>query len=182
MRLFFLILLFISIYTNADKSPAPYVKLTASDNGKFYFLLHPAKREWQSGEYKVISDAFGMAFRVLPDGSGEKMWETSGWYAFRVYLSHDGKYLARVTTSPFGSAPDNNDSVVAFYENGKLLREYSSKELVKDAEKIERSVSHYYWTSNNRDLPKIDYADVLQIETIENRLYSFDMKTGDILK
>lgn len=182
MRFVFLILLFVSSYVLADKSVAPYVKLTASDNGKFYFVIYPSKWEWQSGEYKAISAPYGIAFRVLPDGSGEKIWETNGWYAFQVYLSHDGKYLARVNSNPSGSAPTDDDRVVAFYADGKLLREYSSKELVKNTEKVERSVSHYYWASNNRDLPKIDYGYVFKIETIENRLYSFDMKTGEMLK
>ena len=73
----------------------------------------------------------------LSGDSTTPLW-TVQWCAQAVHLSRDGRYLARM--GPWASSA--SDLAIAFYDRGRLLKEYAVKDLVADTESLPRSVSH----------------------------------------
>jgi hypothetical protein len=73
-----------------------------------------------------------------------ELWSVSGWYSFRVFLSDDGRYLVSLfsrTSSPRTEASEPADAFVSFYDNGKLLAQYTIAQLIGDPEAILRDPS-----------------------------------------
>ena len=87
-------------------------------------------------------NGLGIAYRVRQDGTDEELWRTEGWYSFEVYLSFDGNYLVAMGPWSEGREPKKEDLAVAFYAKGKLLKQYSTTDLVRDKRKVVQSVSH----------------------------------------
>ena len=84
-----------------------------------------------------------------------------------------------------GHEPKKGDLAVAFYKNGKLLKEYSVIDLVEDKNKVIATVSHYFWL--DRELGseaerKLDWNNVFYLKTIDGIIYQFDATTGEIKK
>ncbi|MBP7529295.1 MAG: hypothetical protein KA801_15310, partial [Syntrophorhabdaceae bacterium] len=66
-----------------------------------------------------------------------------------------------------------------FYENGKELKRYLIRDLIKDEMKLKRTVSHFFW----RKEPRFnDKEGTILIETTDNQQYLFSVTTGEILK
>jgi hypothetical protein len=172
-------------------SPAPAVPLAfTSDSGSdVLFTMVPPKFD---KSYKVERDAFGVAYRVSADGSLKEIYRTKGWYSFQVFVSRDGRYIVRMGPWSVGHEPAKDDLAVAFYKDGKLLKEYSTAELVKDKSKVIATTSHYFWqapspvddgVSENMRLKirlHLDYTNTFDLHTIDGLTYSFDVTTGKI--
>lgn len=150
--------------------PVPYV--TAAPNGHFYFKMIPdSPLDREKGR--------GICYQVLGERNDQIFWETSGWYSSRVYLTHDGKSLVRFGNWPRGHELSDDHVAIAFYFAGKLIKSYSTKDLVKDPQKIQTSMSHYYW---HKGSPEIEvYRYQFTLTTIDNIEYVFDIKTGNII-
>ena len=76
--------------------------------------------------------------------------------------------------------PADFDLAMEFYSNGRLIKKYNIKELVKDHSKITRSISSAWW--RNTDTEIFQDQNTLQITTVDNLTYTFDIATGDILQ
>ncbi len=162
----------------ADTEAMPEAYVTASHDGIYFFKLVPpiSKDRYNRASEKLT---YGIAYQVLPDGSNLELWRTEGWYSFRVFLSGDGKYLARLGPWNSGDQPSKDDLAVAFYKEGKLLKQYSTEQLVKDKSKVKRSISHYEWFDFNQ-MPKIGGDGYFHLKTLDGISYLFDMTTGNI--
>jgi hypothetical protein len=101
----------------------------------------------------------------------------SDWYSHDVFLANDGDFLVRLGPWNSGSQPRKEDLAVAFYKEGRLLKSYSTAELMEDPKRVSRSVSHYEWRSS--DAPYLGMGE-FWITTIEGRLFVFDLATGKI--
>jgi hypothetical protein len=173
-----------SLFADSPAPPVPYVAV--APRGAAYFKMIPRPGgKWEDG--------FGIAYRLRQDGSDEELWRTDGWYSFEVFLSYDGDYLVAMGPWNAGHEPGKEDMAVAFYRRGKLLRQYSTADLVKDKSKVRASVSHYMWLA--RDVGRFPEAkkdteaelrifcdNTFRLKTCDGIVYEFDMTTGEIKK
>lgn len=145
--------------------------------------MTPAKaKPWDT------TQAHGIAYEITASGKLKELWRTSGWYSFQVFLSHDGRHLVRMGPWSVGSEPAHDDLAVAFYQDGKLLKSYSTAELVKDHSKVQRSVSHYTWLADSDSRAadatlhelKLGWDNVFTLSTIDGINYRFNATTGGI--
>lgn len=160
----------------ADSVQSPYPKTTTSEMGLAVFVMLPV---FQGNDVKW-GDGKGIMYALKVDGSFEKKWDVSGWYAHGVIPSDDAEFLVRMGDWPEGDRPTKEDLAVAFYRRGKLVRSYSTLDLVKDVTKVRRSVSHYQWLAEGKRSYIHDTTFVLT--TIDGRCIVFDLTSGAISK
>jgi hypothetical protein len=177
----------------ADVPAAPFAYVATSPSGKFYFEMVPP--QWENGALK--NNGFGVACRLLRDGSNKEMWRTDNWYSFEVFLSEDGNYLVRMEPSILGHEPSKDDLAIAFYKNGSLLKQYSTADLVKDKTKVVATVSYYRWQASDVERekkiasganikdelaePRLLWMDnTFRLKTCDDIVYVFDIATGNI--
>jgi len=159
----------------ADMPAIPVAYIEAGDGGRYYFKMVPCEQSrWD------FSCATGAMYEVSESGPDRLVWSTSGWFAFRTYLSYDGQYLVRMGNWPAGSEPSADDLAIAFYDRGKLLKQYSTKQLVRDVSRVPRSVSHYRYLREVRGF----YRDtsLFMIMMIDGTEYTFDASNGEVVE
>lgn len=171
--------------------------VTASSNGGGFFKMVPPQGHITDDRFVIDRQPFGVAYRVMEDGRMTELWRTEGWYAFTVFLSNDGHFLIRMGLWAEGKEASKEDLALAFYQDGKLLKEYSTADLIHDKTAVRRSVSHYRWlapewltevtpgTGAIHDAEAkldLDYEGKFQLRTIEGTIFRFDSKTGQIVE
>ena len=172
-------------HCDTPATPLPYV--TSSREGRYFFRMMP-----RNGGTDQKHDGYGIAFRVQFDGSDREVWRTEGWFSFQVFLSDDGHSLVALGPWGYGREPKQDDLAVAFYYEGKLIREYSTDELVDDHTAVLASTSHYFWlardrlhfsdTSAGEHEPRFTRPDRFQLKTIDGITYIFRTETGEIVE
>lgn len=169
-----------------DTPPAAFAHITTGFGGMLYFRMIPRANtglDWRDG--------YGIAYRVKPDGSDQELWRTEGWYSDEVFLSDDGRSLVAMGPWNWGDAPKREDVAVSFFRDGKLLKRYSTADLVKDTSKILKSVSHYQWLARSTEgKPLFGTSDpeaqvhisrsMFYLKTCDGILYEFELTTGNI--
>ena len=128
----------------------------------------------------VERESFGVTYKITEGGEFKEVWRAEGWYTFEEYLSEDGRYFVRF--GPWASDQENHtDLAVAFYDRGKLIKEYQVKELIRKHELLENSVSHYMWRPVIQTEPNGFYDVSFHLTMIDKTTYRFDYKTGEII-
>ena len=112
----------------ADQPEFMQAYVTASASGTFFFKSVPAVFEIKENRPVQTKEAFGVAYSVGADGAFHETWRTSGWHTSSGYLSYDGRYFVQMG---FG-ASKTDELAIAFYDQGKLLKEYVIGDLVSD--------------------------------------------------
>jgi len=156
----------IAFFVNAifyDEEIAPYTYTIYSSNKDYSF--------------KMNSDSSGIAYQIRNTRYKKEMWKTNGWYSFQTFITDDGKYLIRLGNWPRGESPSEKDLAIAFYNKGKLIKSYSTRELIKNDSLVVVTVSHYMFMKDEPSLT--DYY--FQLKTIDEIVYEFDVRTGEIL-
>ena len=189
------ILTFVAIFLAAAMAkgdypadPTPLI-FTPEYSGHVCFCMVP----WQYSkpDRKVVREPFGILFRLTDDGKMEEVYRTEGWYSFKVYVSDDGRYLVQMGPWNSGFEVSEKHLALAFHKDGKLLKRYSTAEIVKDPDQIEHSSSHYRWMAPGLDQkypeaekaalwPKLDYHNKFTLNTLDGWTYVFDATTGEI--
>jgi hypothetical protein len=109
----------------------------------------------------------------------KELYRVSGWYSWEVFISSDGRYLVQLGPWSVGDRPEPADLAVAFFKDGKLLKSYSTDQMLQDPLKIEKSVSHYVW--RNHYCPcSLGSGDIFSLHTIDGWTIEFDATTGEI--
>lgn len=141
------------------------------------------------------------------DEAGElRRWHVAAWYR-HIELANDGKHL--VTLYDGASLLTYNDNKAdtvmlelwraphpserAQDENGVMegqrVRRVSLGELVAEMENLRPTVSHWYWGDMQRlyifvqsegTEEELRLVDRLELETVEGRIFYFDMLTGEL--
>ena len=129
------------------------------------------ERSWKNfcALYPVVKDHQRSGLYLKSDAS-KTLW-TVDWYAFEVKLSADGEYLVREGEWAGGIYA----MAVSFYKKGNLIAEYIVDDLIDDDDSISHSVSHISWrrfTEFDKD------EDQYVIRTVEDKQFTFDVKTG----
>lgn len=184
IRLLLLLVLGLATTTLLADSPArpiPYVATSAEGGSRFYFRMSPDLRD-PSNETK----ASGVAYEIQPNGKDKVLWRTSGWYSFNVFLSWNAEYLAALGPWNEGREPKKEDVAITFFRNGKLLKQYSTVDLVRDLSKVRVTASHYDWLAWHilpvglDAVPRV-MIDTFYLKTCDGIVYEFDMTTGAII-
>ena len=164
----------------ADSPAAPRPWVATSERGDFFFKMVPPKWKEEGDRFVVEREPFGVTYKISEDGEFEEVWRTEGWYTFEGYLSEDGRYFVRF--GPWASDQENHaDLAIAFYDRGKLLKEYQVKELIRKPDLLEDSVSHYMWRPAIQTKPNGFYGGTFHLVMIDKTIYSFDYETGEII-
>lgn len=181
-NIIFILLIFAFVKVQADSPARPTPRITASSVGNTYFSMIPERYHYEDTDRIQDSPAFGRAYKLDEFGETIELWEVTGWYAFEVYVSNNGRYLVRIGNWAQGREPSEKDLAVSFYDNGKELKKYSTKDLVKNPKKVQTSTSHYVWRENSYEYPKLDWQDQFHLKTIDGYLYTFNIKNGQIVE
>jgi len=159
----------------ADSEIPPFAKVDKPIDGSCYVKQVPTTI------VGGVDEDFVIAYKILPDGSDELLWKSSGWYANRVFLTDDCRYLVRMGTWARGKEPSPEDLAVAFYKNGELLNSYSTLDLIKNKDNVHVTTGHYFWQSKDREYPRLEnWSDTFYVKTIEEQLIEFNYKTGEL--
>lgn len=174
-----------AVKADEEALPSSYTQVTA--DGKYIFVMHaPANilAGFEAGKNMALRLKYPKSGLYKNDGSKEPLW-TVDWYSSEVYLSLNGKHLIRM--GPWPRSWKNKLSTeekalqqpaVGFYENGKLLKGYSIRDLIKNPDILPRSVSHFQWA---KDILFDDSKGELKIATYDNQQLVFDTKSGSIV-
>jgi len=118
----------------------------------------------------------GTLFEV-GESADKALYTTEGWYSWQVFISIDGKHLARVGNWPRSFEHDPSEYVaIAFYQLGELVKSYTVSDLVPDAE-LEHSISHYRYIENvqwNRSA----WSYQLRVEFVNGKVRFFNIRSG----
>lgn len=158
-----------------DDEASQVAYVVAGRYGRCYFKMVPdpkARYDPRRGQ--------GYAYEVSDKGPDKLLWQTAGWYAHRTAISVWGRYLVRLGNWPRGHKPSNDHLGIAFYDRGKLIKRYSTKELIKDLSKVEPSVSHYEFLKKVVGfLPNSDR--LFRIVAVDGKRWTFDVTNGKIV-
>lgn len=140
----------------------------------------PSKREFRDKKWVIARDSFGICYSLTEEGELVEAWRVRGWFSPEIYLSDDGKHLIRIGPCTKGHEPEAGDLAVAFYQNGKLLKSYSTADLVRRPGTILSSVSHYDWLARTRDAVRGESDPDSKLRLEGNKI--FHLKTCDLIK
>ena len=143
------------------------------------FKMVAPKWNREAKESFIEKEPYGIAYEVLEDGEFKELWRAHGWYASHGYLSRDGRYFVRF--GPWATDQENHtDLAIAFYDQGRLLKQYEVRELIKEPDKLEDSVSHYNWSPEKQSKADGFYYDVFHLVMVDKTTYDFDFTSGEI--
>lgn len=144
---------FVESEARADKEMPPYPYIVSTRDGMYYFKMVPVGDREEGGKGYVYS---------VGKESDQLLYETSGWYAYRVFLSNDCAYLCRVGNSgrtgdwwfkeqgselrspdKLIARPPEEHVALAFYHKGEPIKTYYVSDLVPDREKLQYSLQHF---------------------------------------
>ena len=169
-----------------DSPIDPYPYITHIHSGTYYFKMIPGPGIWDTDNAKG-------GFYKVSKGEDELLWETKGWYSFQVFLANDLKHMVRMGMWATGRWPSTNELAVAFYRSGKLVKSYSTHDLVPDPKDVRLSVSHYQWYTQIHGLEELEPDDpfgpletpkhklTFSLTTTANERIIFDVQTGEIV-
>jgi hypothetical protein len=177
----------------ADTIGSPYSYKKVVPSGKYVFvMISPLTIENDAGGWneemaagiREIRRVYKRSGMYRNDGSTEPLW-TVDWYA-GVVVASDGVHLIR--HGPWPALPESwykgplgpalDQEAVSFLANGQLVRTYRIGELVKDPDRLPRSVSHFDW----QDKGQLDDAkSEFTLTTLDGNNFVFDIRTGEIV-
>ena len=182
-----LVMILVSPKAFAD-TPAPMVDfIETTANGQYDFVMLPElNRSPEAFTYGGVKkkpelrDQYPASGLYL-HGSKVPLW-TVNWNAFVVVLSDDGHHVAQL--GPWPITDHYDELAIAFYEDGRLLKSWSVRDLVGNKGIcLPQSVSHYRWLSHL--YPKTEKKqlsgerDEVKLETYLDQTIRFDLATGE---
>lgn len=152
----------------------PYPYMVSSQNGRYYFRMQPGvKRPWK--------DAVGIMYQVKRKGPDKELWRVTGWYTYRTYPSFRGQYLVRLGMLHEAYRVSKPRLAIAFYEKGKLMKKYTTKDL-QQAVHAKRKRRHYGTWSIKKVIGFNDWGHRFTIISRDNVRYVFNAKDGSLVK
>jgi hypothetical protein len=171
--LFFVIIFFSPLVTRADEPRHNHT--FASSNGKF-------ELSYKSDSPRDLQQKWELkqTWELIEKSSGKAVYELEGddLSSMTVLVSDDGDNVVAIDDYSEREATPKLD-VLLFYDKGKLISKYSLGE-INGAAALEHSVSHFSWIWFDKDLSIKDSK--INLKTFRLINYTFDVKTGNILK
>ena len=169
--------------------PAPLVdSITTSPNGRFDFVMLGVENippeTFLHGGIQMdqnLRDRYPSTGLYLHE-SNIPLW-TANINAFNVIVADDGHHLARI--GPWPLKEDYEELAVDFFEDGKMIRSYSVRDLVGNKDWcLPKSWSHYRWLQNilrSRDqLNKTADPEKVSLKTLLGQTFEFDLSSGEM--
>ena len=158
----------------ADEEASNSVHVAAATNGRHYAKSIPAESYGSKGETRI--------YRVTKDQ--DELETTFNWFAGELFLQDTAWGTSVVRLGPWarGHEASKDDLAIAFYLNGKLLKQYSTLDLAGKPDNVHSSTSHYtVWGKilGYRWIDSNDYA--FDVEALDGKIISFNITTGEIL-
>jgi hypothetical protein len=139
----------------------PKTEKIYSANRAFFVLVEPATK-------------LATVYEVKGGGQPQKRWLMPTTFGIPASLSDDGRYLVALVGNLIGLQHDRNETLVWFYDRGRLVAKLSLADLIEE-DKLQRTVSHYAW-ANSWGFAS---GHRFQIETVDGRVHVFDVTTGE---
>jgi hypothetical protein len=159
-------------YADSEKRPEPVVY--AGESGRCYAKSVPLNFDRESGQTDVF---------IVQKGK-DKLVASYNWYANSIYLwcSHWQSHamqpiLVRLGPWPRGEAANNRDLAFALYTNGKMIKKYSTLDVVERANNVWQSISHYNIYKEIKGINSYDGTfSFTRFDDVEMR---FNLETGE---
>lgn len=133
-------------------------------------------------------DGLGVCYFLNDQGSLVEQWRTEGWYSREVLLSKNGRLLVRLAGEFLYDGPTTYGVAVAFYKDGKLLKSFSTADLVtrpsmlKYGKIIAGRGKEAQWRLDCKWAEtKNEAQSLFELRTADQMAYKFDAETGDIV-
>jgi len=170
------------IDARADQPNTPTPWIAVSEQRTSIFKMIPAG--WPDWPYEGKSPAVGIAYVLDEKGDLQELWRMEGSYHYEGYISNDGRYLVGLGPRGGDDTEKYSDQAIAFYDRGKLLKDYRVNELIKDVTKLEHSVSHYQWRPEKQTQPTGFHPfweqTSFHLVLVDKTAYNFETATGKI--
>jgi hypothetical protein len=170
--LIFAIILILSSNVLADDEASNRAYVKSSEYGTSFAKCIPDESYGPKGKTLVYS--------INPKDGSEQLIATYDWFSKQIYLM-DYRGLVRLGPWQRGRKASANHLAIAFYKDGKLLKEYSTLDIAGKENNVSSSVSHYTVFEKIigfRWLGADDYA--FDVQTNDNRTLSFNISTGNL--
>jgi len=165
----------------ADDEEQPVNWVPTSVNGDFFFQMVPPTRRKEGDKYTVYREPSGVAYKISKEWKSQELWRTQGWYTFKGYLSTDRQYFVRFGPRAIDKKK-HSDLALAFYDNGKLIKQYEVRELIKKPDLLEESEYNYMWQPQVQSEPDGFKGKTFHLVMIDKTTYTFNYTTGEILE
>lgn len=132
-----------------------------------------------NNKYELRSFSPG-SWKLIEKSSEKSIYELTndGLYAMTVLVSDDGDNIVAIDDYSEREATKDIE-VLFFFEKGKLIKKYSLAE-INGLAAVSYSVSHFSWVWLDKNISLTESK--LGIKTYSLTNYTFDVKTGNILK
>lgn len=181
----------------ADQEASNVTHVVAGPYGRCYaksipdHIYDPEGAPRQQGRTEI--------YRV--EDAQDVMVEVYDWFSQQIFvLCGPGNDVAVVRVGPWhrGHDPHPNDLALAFYDGGRLLKTYTTLDIAGNErsqngglsayKNVSASVSHYSVFSSWPELVKITNVEesvfvenwVIRAQTIDERILTFDIASGEI--
>lgn len=171
-----ILLLYFPVSMNAHSVMPPRSYIVS--NNDFYFKMVPGI----SSDKNPGTKPFGYVFSLLPDGTENKLWSTSGWYSDRTYINSTADYLVSIDTYEIGSEPLKSHDAISFYKKNQFIKSHSLISIVKDNSKFittypNSDLRTYFKKING--ITRIQNIEQFVVRMTDDATYFFDLETGD---
>lgn len=172
------------VHADSESGNLPYVVTSTTDgttyHGGYYAKCIP------TGIFGT--NAVTRVYRV--EKEQDALLHAYDWYSTHIYLCGVNRKVSIVRFGPWGTGnqASSNDLALAFYYDGRLLRSYSTLDIVGKPESVQTSVSHYQWYKRIIGYgyyalpPSATTIYGFGIETLDGRYLCFNVTTGELLK
>lgn len=160
----------------ADTEARPRSWMETTQDGQHVFVMlgaHGMRELELMGEYDTdVPDDYTTSGLYSIDDFSKPLYSID-WYAYSADVSADGRYVVR--HGPW--ARSTGDLAVAFYDNGRLLREYEIGDLILMPAPWDHTVSHFFWKS---DWDFRADQNELYVSTRSLTSFTFNTTTGEV--
>ena len=168
-----IVLLSLLIATAAIADQPRLFRSFMSADGQFEFkVTTPSERNPTTGAWTPET------WSLQDNQRGQRLYTLDGLFGSRTALiSSNGRYL--VVIDDYSDRLVANDlDVLAFYRNGELLRRYALGKLVRDAQQVSHSASHFDWCFGPVKTGLNDSS--FSVTTYDLVTHVFALETGDL--
>ena len=157
--------------------PEPYAR--ASENRRYIVAVAPPFYRYEKGQKVLEQPDVAIVYRVNKDATLTSLWQVEEGYGAYNLLSNDGQYLVNLENWFAGDKASSEDQALSFYKEGKLIKRYSTDDLILDPGKVRIVNYDYIWLSNDHQIRLGDGKLVLL--TSEQYRLEFSLETGEVL-
>jgi hypothetical protein len=127
------LLIGVLVHVSGAQEGVPFTHIVTSPDSPRFFVMDQEDR--------------GGCYEAKTAGQLQLLWKTEGWYGYPedLFLTHNGSMLVHIPKALFAKEELPESVVIAFYFEGKLVRVYRVKDLIKSPESLKT-----FWLDHRR--------------------------------